>query len=77
MGIGELFGGPALGSSVLLTTLAINSLGATALGLLRRPQSLQPAPWIRLGASVGFLGSFTTWSAVMVISHLLIAGDQW
>lgn len=75
--IGEWLDGPPLGPSVLLTTLAINSLGAAALGLLRRPQSLQPAPWIRLGASVGFLGSFTTWSAVMVISHLLIAGNQW
>ena len=50
---------------ILLITLSINTLGALGLGLLRRPQSLVPPEWLRLGLSVGFLGAFTAWSAVV------------
>ena len=57
--------------AILLTTLAINTVGALVLGLLRRPQSLHPPGWLRTGLSVGFLGAFTTWSAVMAASWIL------
>ena len=57
--------------SVLLTTLAINTVGALVLALLRRPHSLHPPGWLRVGLSVGFLGAFTTWSAVMAAVWIL------
>ena len=66
---GSLTAEPPL--AILLTTLAINTVGALVLGLLRRPQSLQPPVWLRVGLSVGFLGAFTTWSAVMAAVWIL------
>ena len=77
LGLERGLGGDALDHSTLLVTLAINTGGAAALGLLRRPQSLQPPPWLRAGLSVGFLGAFTTWSAVMVQVQLVSIGGDW
>ena len=77
LGLERSLGGDALDLSTLLVTLAINTVGAAALGLLRRPQSLQPPPWLRAGLSVGFLGAFTTWSAVMVQVQLVTIGGNW
>lgn len=61
---------------VLLTTLVINTVGALVLALVRRPQSLQPPGWLRVGLSVGFLGAFTTWSAVMAAVWILGSADR-
>ncbi len=61
---------------ILLATLAINALGALVLALLRRPQSLQPPGWLKAGLSVGFLGAFTTWSAVMAAVWILGSADS-
>ena len=71
---GSLTAEPPL--ALLLTTLAINTAGALVLGLLRRPQSLQPPGWLRVGLSVGFLGAFTTWSAVMAAVWILGSADS-
>lgn len=62
--------------SLLLTTLAINTVGALVLALLRRPQSLQPPGWLKVGLSVGFLGAFTTWSAVIAAAWILGSADS-
>lgn len=62
---------------ILLITLGINTLGALVLGLLRRPQSLVPPEWLRTGLSVGFLGAFTTWSAVVAAVWVVADAGQW
>ena len=71
---GSLTAEPPL--ALLLTTLAINTLGALVLALLRRPQSLQPPGWLKAGLSAGFLGAFTTWSAVMAAVWILGSADS-
>ena len=78
VGLEHTLGNGPLDLSTLVVTLTINTLGAAALGLLRRPQALQPPPWLRVGLSVGFLGAFTTWSAVMVQVQLVTSeGKVW
>ncbi len=69
-GLTELFGGDTLAPETLAVTLAINTLGALLLSLLRRHAHLIPSPALLHAISVGFLGSFTTWSAVIAISAL-------
>ena len=75
VGISEAAGETDLGLTTLGATLAINTLGAALLGLLRRYESTLPTV-LRLGVGVGFLGSFTTWSAVIVTSSLLTGTGQ-
>lgn len=75
VGISEAAGETDLGLTTLGATLAINTLGAALLGLLRRHEAAVPAA-LRLGVGVGFLGSFTTWSAVIVASSLLTGTGQ-
>ena len=69
-GLAELFGGETLAPETLAVTLAINTLGALLLSLLRRHAHRVSSPALLHAISVGFLGSFTTWSAVMAISAL-------
>lgn len=71
VGLSELLGGEALSAETLWVTLAINTVGALLLALLRRfgPGRLQPA--ISAGIGYGFLGAFTTWSAVIGATVLL------
>ena len=71
VGLSELLGGETLGAESLWVTLAINTAGALLLALLRRfgPGRLQPA--ISAGIGYGFLGAFTTWSAVIGATVLL------
>lgn len=69
-GLTELFGGETLAPETLAVTLTINTLGALLLSLLRRHAHLVPSPALLHAISVGFLGSFTTWSAVIAISAL-------
>jgi len=78
VGLSELLGGEAISSETLWITLAINTVGALLLALLRRfgPGRLQPA--ISAGIGYGFLGAFTTWSAVIGATVLLgSAGMVW
>jgi len=69
-GLTELFGGETLAPETLAVTLAINTLGALLLSLMRRHAHLVPSSALFHAISVGFLGAFTTWSAVMAISAL-------
>lgn len=73
---GGLGGGPP-STSALIVTLVINTLGALGLGLLRRPHARTRGTVLYSGVSVGFLGAFTTWSAVMVQLALLQGVGSW
>ena len=75
-GLTELFGGETLAPETLAVTLAINTLGALLLSLLRRHAHLVPSPALLHAISVGVLGSVTTWSAVIVISALSYSAGQ-
>ena len=75
-GLTELFGGETLAPETLAVTLAIKTLGALLLSLLRRHAHLVPSPALLHAIGVGFLGSFTTWSAVMAISALSYSAGQ-
>ncbi len=59
-------------------TLLINVLGSLLLGMLvaRLWRPATPA-WLRAGLSVGVLGAFTTFSAVMVSAVAMTASGQW
>lgn len=76
VGLSELLGGEAISSETLWVTLAINTVGALLLALLRRfgPGRLQPA--ISAGIGYGFLGAFTTWSAVIGATIVLAGGGM-
>jgi CrcB protein len=76
VGLSELLGGEAISSETLWVTLAINTVGALLLALLRRfgPGRLQPA--ISAGIGYGFLGAFTTWSAVIGATIVLAGGSM-
>jgi len=77
VGLDQWLGGGPSSTSTLMVTLVINTLGAFALGLLRRPFALTPSAVVSSGVSVGFLGAFTTWSAVMVHLALLQGAGSW
>ena len=49
-----------------ISTLAINTLGAFALGFLVARVWLGATSWLRAGLGAGLLGSFTTFSALAV-----------
>ena len=55
----------------------INISGTFALGLLftAMTQRWMTAPWLRSGVTIGFLGSFTTFSTLMLESYRL-ASDR-
>ncbi len=76
VGLSELLGGEAISSETLWVTLGINTVGALLLALLRRfgPGRLQPA--ISAGIGYGFLGAFTTWSAVIGATIVLGGGGM-
>ncbi len=76
VGLSELLGGEAISSETLWVTLAINTVGALLLAFLRRfgPGRLQPA--ILAGIGYGFLGAFTTWSAVIGATIVLAGGGM-
>lgn len=77
VGLSEWFGAEATSTGTLVITLGINTVGAFALGLLRRPQALKPTGFLYSGLTVGFLGAFTTWSAVMVQIAVLHGEGHW
>lgn len=77
VGLDQWLGGEPSSTSTLIVTLVINTLGAVALGLLRRPLAVRPAAVVYSGISIGFLGALTTWSAVMVQLALLQGAGSW
>ncbi|MFI2332685.1 fluoride efflux transporter FluC [Nocardia rhamnosiphila] len=92
VGIGGVFGAPLryqLGvwfphsaGGWPVTTFAINTVGAFALGwLLEGLTRLGPDNgWrrrARLGVGTGFLGAFTTYSTLAVDTDLLLRGQHW
>ena len=48
------------------STILANTLGAFALGLLTAATWSIAAPWVRAGLGAGVLGSFTTFSSIMI-----------
>lgn len=59
------------------STLLVNTIGAFALGfLVARVWPTVPS-WVRAGLGVGVLGSFTTFSAVVVSLVSLADAGQW
>ena len=69
-GLSELFGGDLLDAATLTITLVINIIGALLLALLRRHSHRLSHADLAQGIGVGFLGAFTTWSAVMATTAL-------
>lgn len=49
-----------------LSTLVVNVVGSFLLGLIVARFWTSAAPWMRAGIGTGVIGSFTTFSAVMV-----------
>lgn len=68
MGLTEWLGEDPVALGTLCVTLAINSLGALLLGILRTGAPPSIPPELLAGITVGFLGGFTTWSAVIIDS---------
>ena len=60
-----------------VSTLAINTMGALALGVLVARLWPRASGWLRAGLGAGLLGSFTTFSAVTVSLVALSAADEW
>ena len=70
VGLTEEFGADPLHLTTLAIALVINTVGAAFLALLYRHRQRLPQALVA-GIGVGFLGSFTTWSAVIAASWLL------
>lgn len=61
-----------------VSTLLINVVGSFALGLLVSAVWWRPIPnWLKLGLGTGVVGSFTTFSAVMVSVLAQIHNGLW
>lgn len=68
---------PHVGGDFPLSTLIINVLGSFLLGLIiARFWSAAP-PWMKAGLGTGLLGSFTTFSALMVSVVALTGTGLW
>lgn len=52
----------------LLATLVVNALGAFGLAFVASRGLPEFAPWMYQGVTVGFLGSYTTFSAIALIT---------
>lgn len=59
------------------STLIVNTLGAFVLGFLVARVWADAPSWLRAGLGVGVLGSFTTFSAVVVSLVSLADAGQW
>lgn len=60
-----------------VSTLAVNVIGAFALGLVVARLWPTSPSWLRAGLGAGLLGSFTTFSAVAVSLVSLSAAGKW
>lgn len=61
----------------LWLTLGVNVFGAAALGAASGHGLPGLPDAVRLGLTTGFLGSFTTFSGIVVVSILLGLDEQW
>lgn len=68
---------PHTGTEFPLGTLVINIVGAFALGLLVARHWSGAPEWVKAGLGPGLLGSFTTFSAVMVTLVTQTASGEW
>jgi len=75
-GLSEFFGGELLQPTTLAVTLLINIIGALLLALLRRHSDRLSRADLVQGIGVGFLGAFTTWSAVMATTALAYGAGE-
>lgn len=75
-GLTEALGGDVLAPATLAITLGINTFGALLLSLLRRFADRVPSIALVNAIGVGFLGAFTTWSAVVAVSALAYGAGQ-
>ncbi len=63
---------PETSGSVPWTTLAVNIAGSVILGYLTARWVVRPAPfWLRAAVGPGILGSFTTFSSIMLTLTML------
>lgn len=68
---------PHTPSEFPFSTLLINTLGSLVLGLLVGWLWPRAKPWLRFGLGTGLLGSFTTFSAVVVSLIALGEAAHW
>lgn len=68
---------PHTDSEFPFSTLLVNVVGAFLLGLVVARLWSRFPDWIRVAIGTGFLGSFTTFSAVMVSLVAQTAAGQW
>ncbi len=57
-------------------TIAANTLGSFALGLLAAGTWSIVPPWLRAGLGAGVLGSFTTFSTLMIVAVATAQGGE-
>jgi len=68
---------PHSGAAFPFSTLLINTAGSLMLGLFVGWLWPRAKPWLRFGLGTGLLGSFTTFSAVIVSLIALGNTSQW
>ena len=66
--VGALEAAEGLTQGVLIATLTANTLGAFGLALVVARGLPEFPSWVRSGISIGFFGSYTTFSAVSLIA---------
>jgi CrcB protein len=66
--VGALEATEGLSQGGLIATLAANTLGALGLALVLPRGLPEFPPWVRSGITIGFFGSYTTFSAVSLIA---------
>ena len=66
--VGALEATEGLSQGGLIATLAANTLGALGLALVLARGLPEFPPWVRSGITIGFFGSYTTFSAVSLIA---------
>ena len=66
--VGALEAAEGLSQGGLIATLAANTLGALGLALVLARGLPEFPPWVRSGITIGFFGSYTTFSAVSLIA---------
>jgi CrcB protein len=66
--VGALEATEHLPQGEMIATLAANSLGALGLAFVIARGLPEFPPWLRSGITVGFLGSYTTFSAIALMT---------
>jgi fluoride exporter len=66
--VGALEASEHLREGELIATLAANALGALGLAFVLARGLPEFPPWLQHGITIGFLGSYTTFSAVALIT---------